>query len=80
MQSKIHCMKSNAARTPQSYRLTRADLIAVSGGWHFNIPSEAAPQSSTKPTTAAIDGAHVENTGQRRNARQRARHVGRRAP
>jgi hypothetical protein len=35
--------------------LKRDDLIAVSGGWCFNIPSETAPQSSTEPATAACE-------------------------
>jgi hypothetical protein len=52
MQSKIYGVKSNAARAAQAHGLTRADLIAVSGGWCFNIPSECPLQQRS-----AIDGA-----------------------
>jgi hypothetical protein len=55
MQSKIYGVKSNAARAAKSYGLKRDDLIAVSGGWLFNIPNETAPQSSTEPATEAVD-------------------------
>jgi hypothetical protein len=58
--SKIYGVKSNAARAAQTYGLTRADLIAVSGGWCFNILSETSPQSSTERATEAFDVAHVE--------------------
>jgi hypothetical protein len=55
MQSKIYGVKSNAARAAKIYGLTRTDLIAVSGGWLFNIPSETAPQSPTKAATEAVE-------------------------
>jgi hypothetical protein len=54
MQSKIYGVKSNAARAAKPYGLTRADLIAVSGGWCFNVPSETAPQSPVEPATEAV--------------------------
>jgi hypothetical protein len=43
MQSQVFGVNANAARAAKRYGLTRGDLIAVSGGWCFNIPSETAP-------------------------------------
>jgi Protein of unknown function (DUF3489) len=60
MQSQIFGVKSNAARAAAKYGIKRDDLIAVSGGWCFNIPSETAPQSPTEPATEAVNGANVE--------------------
>jgi hypothetical protein len=59
MRSKTYNVKSNAARAAQKYGIKRDDLIAVSGGWCFNFPSETAPQSPTEPATEAVNGAHV---------------------
>jgi hypothetical protein len=60
MQSQIFGVKSNAARAAKRYGVARDQLIAVSGGWCFEIPSETAPQFNTEPATGAIDSAHVE--------------------
>ena len=60
--SKIYGVKSNAGRAAQTYGLTRADLIAVSGGWCFNIPSETAPQSHAELATAAVETEATEVT------------------
>jgi Protein of unknown function (DUF3489) len=59
MQSQIFGAKSNAARAAKRYGIKRDDLIAVSGGWYFELPDEAATQSPTEPATEAIDGAHL---------------------
>lgn len=61
MRSKTYNVKSNAARAAQKYGIKRDDLIAVSGGWCFNFPSETAPQSPTEPATEAVNGAHVRH-------------------
>jgi Protein of unknown function (DUF3489) len=60
MQSRIFSVKSNAARAAKPYGIKRDDLIAVSGGWCFNIPSETAPQSPTEPATAAVETTATE--------------------
>jgi hypothetical protein len=39
MRSKTYNVKSNAARAAAKYGIKRDELIAVSGGWCFNIPS-----------------------------------------
>ena len=60
MRSKTYNVKSNAARAAAKYGIKRDELIAVSGGWLFNIPSDTAPQSPTEPATAAVDGAATD--------------------
>jgi hypothetical protein len=55
MRSKTFNVKSNAARAAQRYGLTRADLIPVSGGWCFNAPNDAAPQTPVEPRTEGVD-------------------------
>jgi hypothetical protein len=60
--SQIYGVKSNAARAAAKHGIKRDDLIAASGGWCFNIPSETSPQSPVEPATEAVNGAHVDET------------------